>query len=129
MSFGMIFSIILIIAFIAFAFYAITKFLDWEEYGQIGLFVDDIQNDIDKMWQSDQGQKSYEYKLPKNVEQVCFKEGKIYFKPFGTGQDFDYRKIEHLETLDLCIDVVDGKAKIAIKKDFGESLVSIENVA
>ena len=40
MSFGMIFSIILIIVFISFAFYVIKKVLDAQRKAEIGLFIE-----------------------------------------------------------------------------------------
>ena len=67
-SFGMIFSIILIIVFIAFAFYAIKKFLDIQETAQIETFVNKLQGNIDKMWRSSQGSEEIQYKgIPKKI--------------------------------------------------------------
>ena len=40
-SFGMVFSIIMIIIFISFAFYAIQKFLDLQNSAQVGKFGSD----------------------------------------------------------------------------------------
>ena len=51
-SFGMIVSIILIIAFISIAFYVIGKFLGLQKQIQTGQFLDDLQFDIDKIWKS-----------------------------------------------------------------------------
>ena len=51
-SFGMIFSIILIIIFIAAGFYAITKLLALQRTIQIESFLKDFQDDVDKMWAS-----------------------------------------------------------------------------
>jgi len=128
LSFGMIFSIFLIIVFLGFAFYVIPKFLDFQDKISVGKFVDDFQNDIDKMWKSTQGSQKVEYKLPKEIEEVCFNKNlEIYFQPLGTGGDFDYVEIEHLDISGgKCFKIVEEKLKVTIKKDFGEVLVKIE---
>jgi len=72
-SFGMIFSIILIVIFIAFAFYGISKFLDYQKTIQIGQFTTYFQEDIDKMWRGSQGAVTAgPYTLPSKIEYVCF---------------------------------------------------------
>ncbi len=76
LSFGMIFSIILIIIFIAFAFYAILKFLDLQDSIKTAQFSDDLQYDINKMWKSSQGSQPREYLLPSKIKSVCFVEDK-----------------------------------------------------
>ena len=121
LSFGMIFSIILIIIFLVFAFYVIGKFLDMKGSVEAGKFIGSLQTDVDKMWKSSQGSYSNPdgYFLPTKVEAVCFadylsdKRGKdsdkyrtlkqsydneqnIFFYPVGSGQGLDSAKIEHL---------------------------------
>ncbi|MCX6748310.1 MAG: hypothetical protein NT076_01775 [Candidatus Pacearchaeota archaeon] len=53
-SFGMIFSIILIIAFVGVAFYAIRGFLSTKNCAELGQFKQDLQDSIDKAWGSDE---------------------------------------------------------------------------
>jgi len=72
MSFGMIFSIILIVIFIATAFYAITKFLDIGNSAQITKSVDSLQSDIDKVWGGSQGNQEQEYFFPSKIDYLCF---------------------------------------------------------
>ncbi|GAH39661.1 unnamed protein product, partial [marine sediment metagenome] len=72
LSFGMIFSIILIIIFIAFAFFAVKKFLNIGTSAQIGKFKNDLQSDIDRIWRGSQGSEEQEYFLPSKVKYVCF---------------------------------------------------------
>ena len=72
MSFGMIFSIILIIIFIAVAFYAISKFLDYQKRIQAGQFITYFQEDVDKMWKGSHGAVERTYTLPSKIEYVCF---------------------------------------------------------
>ncbi|MDP2628493.1 MAG: hypothetical protein Q8P15_01190 [Nanoarchaeota archaeon] len=128
LSFGMIFSIFLIIFFLGFAFYIIPKFLGFQDDAKIGSFVNDFQNDVNKMWKSTKGSQVVEYSLPKKVSEICFDEkSRIYFNPFGSGGNFDYSETEHLDVQsDSCFEVVDGKISMTIKKDFGEVLVRVE---
>ena len=128
LSFGLIFSIVLIIFFIAFAFYVIPKFLDFQDKIKVGKFVDEFGADVERMWRGNQGSQELEYILPDKIKEVCFDEdARVFFKPFGVGGDFDYAEIEHLDIDSFCLDVVDGKVNIVIKKDFDEILVSILN--
>jgi hypothetical protein len=134
-SFGMIFSIILIVIFIAFAVYGITKFLGVQRYAQVEKFKSDLQTDIDKMWRSTQGSQVVEYILPNKIKQVCFADGEfenMYFVPL----DSDYKGVI-LENIDigntvkskttkkLCIDNSNGKVSMTIKKAYLENLVTI----
>ena len=53
-SFGMIFSIILIIAFVGVAFYAISGFLKTKNCAELGQFKQDLQDAIDGAWNGDE---------------------------------------------------------------------------
>lgn len=121
MSFGMIFSIILIILFLAFAFYAIKKLLDIQEKMTIANFIDDLSTDVDEMWKGSQGSQPKTYNLPKKIEYVCFidfateegsgeyidfyEEINKYFKheenmvfyPLGSSKGLKSEKIEHID--------------------------------
>ncbi len=72
MSFGMIFSIILIIIFLAFTVFGIGKFLGFQKSVQIGQFTTYVQNDINKMWGGSQGSVDREYRLPTQINYACF---------------------------------------------------------
>ncbi|MBU2616471.1 MAG: hypothetical protein KKB79_00625 [Nanoarchaeota archaeon] len=72
LSFGMIFSIILIVIFFAFAFYAIKTFFGINNSAQVGQFISDFQSDVDKIWRSSGGSQVNEYSLPSGVTKVCF---------------------------------------------------------
>jgi hypothetical protein len=156
LSFGMIFSVILIVIFIAFAFYAIQKFLNIERAIQVGQFVDDLQSDIDKMWKSSQGSQETEYFLPSKVGYVCFvdyfsnKKGtnqefysklkqvyneyeNLIFYPVGSAQGLDAVEIKNINIEKItenenpfCIENIKGKVEMIIKKEYGEALVMIE---
>jgi len=155
LSFGMIFSIILIVIFISFAFFAINKFLDIQNSVQIGKFTNDFQSDINKIWKGSQGSEEKEYFLPKKIMFVCFtdyfldKSGEnqnfykeleqfyyenenMFFYPPGSAQGLDSKEIKHIDLTKItenenpfCIENIDGKVSLIIKKNFGETLVTI----
>lgn len=154
-SFGMIFSIILIVIFISFAFYAIQKFLGIQRSAQIGKFTDDLQNDIDKIWRGSEGSQEQEYFLPTSIKYVCItdynstKRGEnrdfydeldqnfyetenLFFHPIGSAEGFDSISIKHIDLMGttiaenpLCFKNLNGKISLSIKKDFGEASVTI----
>jgi len=132
MSFGMIFSIILIIFFIAIAIYAIIKFLDFQDSIRISKFGSDLQSDIDKMWKGSQGSQEVEYSLPSKIDAACFIDDEYQNLIFQSDKIIGGKKIEHLDTANMtmveeqyCINNIKGKVEMVIKKDYGEALVTI----
>jgi len=153
LSFGMIFSIILIIVFIGFAFYAIKTFLILQDSAGTGKFVGDIQSDINKVWNSEQASQEETYSLPSGIQYVCFTDffssGKgakshlyeelkdtffgnenMVFYPIGSS-DFDSTEVDYIdiekiteEENPFCIEN-DGEIRIRLEKGFGEALVTI----
>ena len=142
-SFGMIFSIILIIIFIAFAIYGIGKFLNLQKEMQTKTFVNDLNFDVDKLWNS-QGSQPVTYVLPGNAERVCFSE----FGPAGVSSgiksiNMEIRGTENkfIGSYDIkhaklseefskgkssnCVLVENRKIKLQLEKDYGEALVTI----
>jgi len=143
-SFGMIFSIILIIAFIAFAFYAIKLFLGVSDEAKIGKFIENLRGDVNRLWQSSHASQVFTYELPNKVEKVCFVENgykNLAFIP-RESSSFIEVNITHFDiakTLDesnennvddgleklgegLCFEN-NGKINILLKKDYGEEKV------
>lgn len=132
LSFGMIFSIILIITFIAFGIYGITKFLDLQKTIQVEKFLRDVQSDIDKMWKSSQGSQSVEYSLPTNINAVCFKEDEFENLQFTSNKIIRGKMILHIDIAktigdkdSLCLPNVEGKVSMTLVKNFGDVLVTI----
>jgi competence protein ComGF len=74
MSFGMIFSIILIIAFVFTAFIVIRAFLNMQDSVNTGLFIKQLEEEIDTIWKNYGGveNKVVEIRLDKKIEYVCF---------------------------------------------------------
>lgn len=131
-SFGMIFSIILIIIFLAFGVYAITKFLDLQKSIQIEKFLSDLQEDIDKMWKSPQGSQPITYTLPTNIVSVCFKTDEFQNLEFNSERLIRGKNIKNIDLANItsqenpyCIPNIKGKVSIVLKKDYGETLVRI----
>ena len=152
LSFGMIFSIILIIIFIAFAFYVIKTFLGTGITAQAAAFKDDIQNDVNKLWSASQGSQEEEYFLPNKIEYVCFVDyystasgaySEIYEELklgyYGSENLFFYPsnelsgiELKHVAIEDItsfqnpyCIPNTDSRVKIILNKDFNETLVTV----
>ena len=127
LSFGMIFSIILIVVFIVFAGYAVLKIIGLQENVTTKKFVNDFQNDINKMWQANTaGSRAYTYNLPEKIEQICIdKESRISFYPLGSSDGNDDVKIENLNVpKKFCIEST-GEIKTRISKG-DDGLVNIE---
>ena len=155
LSFGMIFSIILIVIFISVAVFAIMKFLDIQNSVEVGKFGNDIQEDIDRLWKGSQGSETREYSLPTKITHVCcidynsepkgefnliyedlrqefFEFENIFFYPIGSGEGLNSKEIKNIDLTKitesenpLCITNTDGEIRILIKKNFGESLVTV----
>ncbi len=72
MSFNVIFSLILIIAFIVFAFVAIKFFMNMQETAQLVQFYENLQSEINSARSSTTTEKYFEISLPKRVTHICF---------------------------------------------------------
>lgn len=154
LSFGMIFSIILIVLFLSFSFYGIRKFMDLGNSAQSAKLKDSIQSDVDKIWQGTQGSQSVEYFLSSKTTALCFVDftqgmvgssQSVYDELerafYGTKNLFLYPadlgatgsfEIKHIDLNSItqgqnpfCFEKENGKIKMVLKKDFGESLVTI----
>jgi len=63
-SFAMIFSIILIISFVGVGFYAISGFLKTKSCAELGQFKQDLQNEINRAWSSDESSFMFKKTIP-----------------------------------------------------------------
>lgn len=148
LSFGFIFSIIVIAVTIAVAFYAISHFLSLNKCTQTANFYKDLQDRVDKAWQSDISQGAFNATIPGSVTFVCFGNlnqtttekdkrdylSKIYFKPDKNlflypkagCEELKYYKISHVKIDSFfCVPVIGSKALIKYTKNSNDSLVSI----
>jgi len=132
LSFGMIFSIILIIVFLIFAFYAIKTFLGIQNTAQIKKFTNDLQTDIDRVWKSTESSEEMEYILPSKIKYVCFRDDEYENLFFQSDKFFEGGQIKHIDILEIisaedpyCIENIDGKVKLTLVKEIDEALVTI----
>ncbi len=132
LSFGMIFSIALIIAFLAFGFYAILKFIDLQHSIQIENFLKDFQDDINNMWKSAQGSQALTYSLPTKISSICFEDDEFENLRFTSKEIIKGKEIKNIDIKKIiqeedpfCIQNVKGKISLTISKDYGETLVTI----
>ncbi len=155
LSFSMIFSIILIVVFLAIAFIAIRAFLTTQDCAKIGIFVDDFKNRVDKAWASQQEDSQFKGSLPNNLEYVCFFDldnkntgvnsdigdalnvfegtgSNMFFYPVGKACSAPRHNINHLDIQKItsgrnpyCIKVDNGNVNLNLKKGFNDRLVSI----
>jgi len=135
LSFGMIFSIILIIAFVVFAFYAIKMFLGLQESAKIAKFRENLQEDVDDLWKGTQGIQKVTYTVPNKIHKVCFKRWQfenLILEPKDTIdiQPVNISNINIARITDgenpYCFDNKNEKVEMILKKGFGEDLVMIE---
>jgi hypothetical protein len=127
-SFGMIFSIILIVIFLAFAFYAIFKFLGFQKNVQVGQFINYVQADVDKMYKGSQGSVEPSYIVPTSIDLICFTDfskpskgarkdlygdfqlfsagetNNLFFYPRNAAEGFESSKINHIDVIKMTVD-------------------------
>lgn len=151
LSFSMIFSIIIIIAILAVAFYVITYFLNLSSCTDIGLFYNDLQTRVDKAWASEITQEVVSIKLPTSIKEVCvgqlngtgvsqYKEeydflrryailGKnVFLYPSSSACDVKlaYYNLQHSTTdTFFCTPVQGGQVKLKLTKGSFDALVRV----
>jgi len=150
-SFGMIFSIIIIIAIIGVAFYAISSFLSLSNCSKIGIFYNDLKTYIEKAWQATIHEDTLTAILPSGIESVCFgdltqspsrkytreyneflklnkKTSNVFLYPPEKACDFSLSsiKLEHIKSPEFfCLPIKTGKVEIKTKRGEFDSLVEI----
>lgn len=134
LSFGMIFSIMLIVFFLIFAFFGIKKLINVQQETQINFFYQDLQEDVNKLWNSNSGSNEVEYTLPKKISKVCFIDDENEnLKIYSEDEDFipeGGKKINNLnmeESLagedEVCFEKTNGKVSFYLEKEYGENYV------
>lgn len=152
MPFGMIFSIILIVAFIAVAFMAIKYFLGIADCSKVGQFYNDLQSKVDEGWRSASSEFNMSIVLPSGIKKVCFanlsepalgdkatynslriysvNQANTFVIPSEKGCGMAFRDIKHINLPEIiksrnpyCIDV---SRNIVIKKDLYDKLVLLK---
>jgi len=129
LSFGMIFSIILIIVFLVVAFYAIQKFLVLQKDIVYKQFIEDLNADVYEKWKSTQGSEIITYKVPSSIESICFTNGEhnleinLKKKTFPETENIEHLAFDSPEK--LCFPSQDSRIKIILQKEYSESLVKV----
>ena len=153
-SFGMIFSIILVIMFISFVIYIIIYFLDFSDRVKIEQFEEKLQEDVDKIWRGYQGSKVVNLGLPKEISKVCFIDNSasaigrnnemyndfimrntietIMYFPEGSADGKEGFKLNHINVSKItekenpyCVENRKGTVSFKIQMNYGENLVRI----
>ena len=155
LSFGVIFSIILIIFFILITFIVIKSFLSTKSCAQLGIFKSKLENEVKNSWNSQYVSSKFKGVLPSKVKKVCFSdlssqfkgvnrdigeefsvyEGNnknMFFYPIESACEIPAHNIPHIN-LDLltinenpyCINVENGIIEIQIEKKINDRLVSL----
>jgi len=76
-SFQMIFSLILIAAFIYAAFVGIRYFLATADQVKINSFISELQSKVDQTWMTTETSQTYKLSLPAKIKYVCFADSTI----------------------------------------------------
>lgn len=165
LSFGMIFSVILIVIFLALAFYAINKVLSTQKFVKINTSVKSFQDDINEMYKNSGGnyEQAGEYTFPSSRDKFCFidyecgatsgrgcirgrgsatiydemekryDEGEnLFFYPEKSSEGVYSVTIKNINLNEItkvtnpyCIDSIDGKLIVTLKRVEGSSLVIV----
>lgn len=153
MSFGVIFSIILIVFILVTGIIVVKYFLDFQKCGQVKIFVDDFNEGVDRVWKSDSLEFNFEGRLPSGLEYVCFFNSSrsvrgnwddvgneinvfdrenLFFYPLEKSCDNPAHRVQHLNLGSItrtdnpyCIPVRSGRVVIGIEKGMNEGLVGV----
>lgn len=156
-SFGMIFSILIIIATIAIAFYVIKVFLGEKNCIDAGLLYDGVDKKVEEAWRSSIMSDVLTLDAPSGVKAVCFgnlsasggttttadaerreelrgsatnlnANANMYLYPSnsGCGGSYPFHNVNHMNINGFfCVDAVNGKITIKIKKEVFDPLVTL----
>jgi len=151
MSFAMIFSIIIIIAILGVAIYVINTFLGLQKCTEQSLFYDELQKEVDRVWNSERTVTTFTGRLPRGVDSVCFGnsdsvnpayreeyevfrryfrvDANLFLYPPEQACDPEYLTLEHASFEELggftCFEADGREVKIGIEKGSFDPLVRI----
>ena len=154
-SFGVIFSIILIVFFIVVAGIVIKSFLGTKNCAEIGIFVDRFESEVKKTWNSQSFKGQFKGNLPSSIDYVCFgnlsnsisgafqeegydiglyegKNANTFFYPTNKACEMPYIQINHLDIERItktnnpnCVQVNKGKIVFEIEKGISDRFVNV----
>lgn len=147
LSFGTIFSIIVIVAIISVAVYAITYFVGLKKCTEISLFYKNLQDTTDRAWNSDSVSDFFRGTLPESIEEVCIgnlsqapagkeytalkiyirQNANIFLYPPKKACEAKYISLKHADIKSFsCVDVKNGQISLKVRKSSYDTLVTIE---
>ena len=120
LSFGMIFSIILIILFLILAFYGIRSFLNMKDTVQLKQFQENLELEIERLWKNP-GTKTFGENniLPNDVLKVCLREPDIL--EVETKSRREKIELDHVEVVEnFCVEPVNNKVSFTLSRGYNE---------
>lgn len=154
MPFTIIFSIIIIIAVLATAFYVIKIVYESQRCSQAGMFLKELKNSVEQAYEDTYANKTFSQYLPSGITRVCVadlstegdtKEEKemildlrrysdedsnvFLYPPKKVCSEANSKRINYIENKGIyCFYVKDGRANIRIERDYlGNTVRLIEN--
>jgi len=155
MSFGVIFSIILIVFFIVIAGIVIGSFLKTGDCARVGIFLDSFRSDVKRTWNSQVDSHVFKGNLPSKIDFVCFgnlsrsssgefqdigfelgifegRNANMFFYPIGRACELPYHFINHLDIEKIaiannpnCVSVDNGRVNINVAKGLNDRFVYV----
>ncbi len=155
LSFGVIFSIILIVFFIAIVGIVIKSFLQTGDCAKLGIFTDSFKSDVRKSWNSQYDKHAFNGRLPSGIDYICFanlsapvkggfedigydlglfvgRRANTFFYPTTKACENPYNQIDHLDIEGMtkrnnpnCISVVRGKVELQVEKELNDRFVNV----
>lgn len=139
LSFGMMFSIIIIIATIATAFYFLRVFFQTSSCTSFELLHKEVRDRIDQVWRAPQAREQFSLKVPQTITAVCFGtpdvrheigekldayrvqgEGVYFYPPLEACQgSLAVKRIEHVASQPawFCVNVSNRIAHVTLEKE------------
>lgn len=115
LSFGVIFSVILIAVFIFAAVYAINFFLDYSQCVQVGSFYDGLQKEVSNAYLSQSTEnKKFQISLPSSIDKICF--ANLSAPITNPGEEYDLIADFYLEDANLFLIPGESACGIPYKK-------------
>ena len=135
LSFGMIFSILLIVVFIAFAFFGIKHFLEIQQQASYYQFIEDFKSDVNKAWNEPKYIDTKEYSVPRKVIGICFVNEEENLQILIKDSLSEREAIPNLNLEKIlngqervCINAKNNQLTLALSKTYGENEVTIKGV-
>ncbi|MEK6893168.1 MAG: hypothetical protein AABX07_03100 [Nanoarchaeota archaeon] len=151
LSFGMIFSVIIIAIVLFVAGYVITNFIKTRDCIQLGTFNKNLVNEVERAYRSQGQSLSFQGSLPAKINFVCFgnlngpsstadKPRQQYFKEHSMdnknlffypiiescGSNINSYLLEHARSAEFfCISTKSGKVELKISKEPLEALAKL----